>query len=147
MKKQYTKKQIQEAISYWKKQLTKLNESNYGSSKTGALYKLSKLFKGPYMFNGDIDNGFKQANVQVTFDRFPSLREIHDKFDQECMKKFGQKLYDKDNFGVVIHFGGVYDGDGAARIYVADSKDDADTQMEFMDNDNLPICLVWPNPT
>jgi hypothetical protein len=28
MKKKYTKKQIQEAISYWKKQLKSLNESN-----------------------------------------------------------------------------------------------------------------------
>jgi len=34
MKKQYTKKQITEAIAYWKKQLKKLNESNEARYRT-----------------------------------------------------------------------------------------------------------------
>lgn len=33
MKKQYTKKQIQEAISYWQKQLKTMNESEFGQFK------------------------------------------------------------------------------------------------------------------
>lgn len=89
MKKKYTKKQIQEAISYWKYQLKVLNESV--GSMFNLQYALSKFVK-KYP-NGYISCILNEDNV---------LLNGFESFDDKKVFKLGETINDKSKYLISI---------------------------------------------
>lgn len=74
MKKKYTKKQIQEAIAYWKKQLKTMNESEFGSR--GFKNYFSTI--DPDISDEDMDNWYDDFRKSFSSDDLEFERYMFD---------------------------------------------------------------------